>query len=441
MEKSVKSDDAEVPVDLWNKEIFLGSESGVKYQPNTHAKLLEVLREKLAMRWFRKRLFSSFCTYMRNEYGMSWVHQLKMARIDKIKHQTEIFKDADVALDAISRGVNANWWTWTEGSTLFFWRWPKEVRKDARDDSSFPWKFYPLPAYRIPQKYPKDEEERKMRIDKLMVPINRGYISPGLVKSLSGFFAVPKGPTDIRLVYDMTKCGLNKCLWSPRFYLPVPDSLFDLIEYNSFMPDIDQGEMFLNYFSDPELVSYMGVNVTEAVASGDSSLCKKRVWMRWNRWDMGVRQSPYATTRMYAISLEIIKVNRRDHANPFNWDYVELNLPSSESYDPSQPWVSKRTKDGNLSSDCFVFVDDGRVLGRTQKTCNNSTRRVASVMNHLGEQDASRKRRGASQNSGAWVGALFRSDNDTIGLATSQDKWDKGKNIITKWLPIVKNSE
>ena len=192
VEKSVKSHDAEVPVDLWNKEIFLGSESGVNYQPSKHDKLLEVLREKLAMCWFRKRLFLSFCTYMRDEYGTRWVHQLKKARIDKTKHQTEIFKDADVGLDAISRGVNVNWWTWTEGSTLFFWRWPKEVRKDARDGSSFPWKFYPLPAYRIPQKYPKDDQERKMMIDKLMVPINRGYISPGLVKSLSVFFRSSK---------------------------------------------------------------------------------------------------------------------------------------------------------------------------------------------------------------------------------------------------------
>ena len=140
---------------------------------------------------------------------------------------------------------------------------------------------------------------------------------------------------------------------------------------------------------------------------------------------------------MYAISLEIIKGNRKDPNNPFKWDYVELNLPSSENYDPSQPWVSKRMKDGNLPSDCFVFVDDGRVPGRTQKTCNQSTRRVASVMNHLGEQDASRKRRGASQHSGAWVGALFRSDNDTIGLATPQDKWDKGKSLVSKWIPIV----
>ena len=85
------------------------------------------------------------------------------------------------------------------------------------------------------------------------------------MESLSTFFCVPKGESDIRIVYDMTKCGVNVCLWSPRFYLPTPDSVFDSIEYNSWSGDIDQCEMFLNYFADPELLKYLGVDVTEIV--------------------------------------------------------------------------------------------------------------------------------------------------------------------------------
>lgn len=424
-------------MDLWNKELFDGEIIKVQYVPEVHDRLLESIRTHLGMRWFRRRLFLSFCLHMRLEYGMNWAHKLKEARKSSVKLNVDLLKDGETGADAIRRGVNASWWTWDSGSTLFFWRWPKEVMKDARDGSSFPWKFYPLPAYKIPQKFPSNEVEKQLMIDKVLVPIERGYISPGLVKSLSGFFSVPKGPTDIRLVYDMTKCGLNKCLWSPRFYLPVPESLFDSIDYNSYMSDIDQGEMFLNYFSDPELVPYMGVDVTEAVLAGNRKEHNKKIWMRWNRWAMGVRQSPFATTRMYAMSLEIIKGNRSDPENPYGWEAIQLNLPSSENYDPSQPWVSKRTKDGHLAPDCFVFVDDGRILGRTQSVCNKCTRRTASVMNHLGEQDAARKRRGASQRSGAWVGALFRADEDTIGIATSQDKWDKGKDIVKKWIPIV----
>ena len=119
-------------------------------------------------------------------------------------------------------------------------------------------------------------------IEKVKSPISRGYISSGEVKSLSGFFSVPKGEDDIRIVYDMTKCGLNACLWSPRFFLPVPDSLFDAIEFNSWMSDTDQGEMFLNYFADPALLPYLGVDVTEVLKSQFGDLKGKRIWLRWN---------------------------------------------------------------------------------------------------------------------------------------------------------------
>jgi hypothetical protein len=43
----------------------------------------------------------------------------------------------------------------------------------------------------------------------------KGYIKPGRVTSLAGFFAVPKGEADIRMVYDASRSGLNKALWAP----------------------------------------------------------------------------------------------------------------------------------------------------------------------------------------------------------------------------------
>lgn len=137
------------------------------------------------------------------------------------------------------------------------------------------------------------------------------------------------------------------------------------------------------------------------------------------------------------MPLEIIKGNPKDENNPFAWENVVLNLPSCEDYDPSQPWVSMRKKDGSLATDCFVSVDDGKVLEATQDECNKATRRVASVMNHLGEQDAARKRRGTSQRSCAWVGAVFRADENLIFIATSQEKWEKVQGIVKKWIPRV----
>lgn len=234
------------------------------------------------------------------------------------------------------------------------------------------------------------------------------YISEGYVESLSTFFCVPKGESDIRIVYDMTKCGLNAPLWSPRFYLPTPDAVFDAIEYSSWMGDIDQGEMFLNYPADPELVSYLGVDVTEVVRNTDWDNGSVRVWFRWTRWPMGVRQSPIATTRMFAIGMESIFGNRRDPKNTFAWDHVRLNLPGSKSYEPSEPWVSKRTKLNEIPPDEFTFVDDIRATGRTESVCDRATRRVASSANYLGQQEAARKRRPTSRKTVAWIGAVFR---------------------------------
>jgi hypothetical protein len=46
----------------------------------------------------------------------------------------------------------------------------------------------------------------------------RGYISKGLVESLMSLFEVPKGLTDIHIVFDGTACGLNDVLWAPCFH-------------------------------------------------------------------------------------------------------------------------------------------------------------------------------------------------------------------------------
>ena len=41
---------------------------------------------------------------------------------------------------------------------------------------------------------------------------------------------------------------------------------------------------------------------------------------------------------------EVFREARKDPTNVFHWDYVRLNLPGHDSYDPTLPWVS-RVKD------------------------------------------------------------------------------------------------
>ena len=46
---------------------------------------------------------------------------------------------------------------------------------------------------------------------------NRRYIASGTVLSLTNLFHVPKGGSDIRLVYYLSTCVLNKSLWDLKF--------------------------------------------------------------------------------------------------------------------------------------------------------------------------------------------------------------------------------
>ena len=46
---------------------------------------------------------------------------------------------------------------------------------------------------------------------------NRWYITSGIFISLTNFFHVPKGGSDIRLVYDLSTCVINMFMWGLKF--------------------------------------------------------------------------------------------------------------------------------------------------------------------------------------------------------------------------------
>ena len=59
-----------------------------------------------------------------------------------------------------------------------------------------------LPLYQKAQRDIADEFVKERVIKKLNKVRNNRYIQGGYVKSLTSFFAVPKGDSDIRMVYD-----------------------------------------------------------------------------------------------------------------------------------------------------------------------------------------------------------------------------------------------
>ncbi len=138
------------------------------------------------------------------------------------------------------------------------------------------------------------------------------------------------------------------------------------------------------------------------------------------------------------IAEEVIRGDPADASNVFRWDRVELNLPGSEGYDPSRPWVAKyRSEDGHIASDLFIFVDDLRPTGPSKEEAWLAARRAASTLNYLGIQDAPRKRRESSQSPGAWAGRGIKTGPDGTFVLTSREKWDKARTQMKEVLAML----
>jgi hypothetical protein len=85
-----------------------------------------------------------------------------------------------------------------------------------------------------------------------------------------------------------------------------------------------------------------------------------------------------------------------------------------------------------MAGDIITFVDDGRATGATIEHTWSITRQVGGRLQHIGIQDASRKRRPPTRSPGAWAGAVFdTSVSGEIVVTVTQEKWDKGKNLVT----------
>ena len=186
---------------------------------------------------------------------------------------------------------------------------------------------------------------------------------------------------------------------------------------------------------DDELREFAGVDVSE-VEKRDGVL---RVVERWERTLMGLRSSPYVCTQAFGWSEECIRGDRLDANSPLFWDKVQLNLPGDEHYDPKKPWVYRINSETNEMASFFgTYIDDIRTGGSNEKACHATTRRVASWINYLGQQDAPRKRRFPSQTPGAWAGAICVSnEGEGLFVSCSQEKWEKGKAIVEKWHKAV----
>jgi hypothetical protein len=441
---AAKNDDAQAPIDEWNKRALRLTDDD--YEETLCSKACDLLRKVLLRRFrhFKSGVIRSFRKYMCNKYGNEWM-ELMRAEAKKRRGRKEIERDYDVGMDAIHRASRASFWDWDDGSTLFFWRWPKELHESLRDGMPVWFRKQDLPSYWGRQRWPMKDVERSQLREKIGKVLNRRYVSSGFVSSLTGFFAVPKGTEDIRVVYDATKSGLNDAIWAPNFFLPTIDSVVNQASEETVFGDIDIGEMFLNYFLDSRLRARAGVDVTELAPDWNIKLKEGQRWiLRWERSLMGVKSSPYNCVRIYLLGEEIIRGDRRAASNPMRWDCVKLNLPGTESYDPSRPWMYRYDSVAcRLAAFLVSYVDDLRTGSQgSQEEGDKLVHYVASKLNYLGQQDASRKRGFASCRPGAWAGAVVESDQDTgLYVTITQKKWDKVKTIIERYVNILQEDK
>ena len=62
--------------------------------------------------------------------------------------------------------------------------------------------------------------------------------------------------------------------------------------------------------------------------------------------------------------------------------------------------------DGNLTSEVFIYVDDGRIISHLELVCCQAENRFCSICNSLGIQYASRKRTETSLTPAPWTGTV-----------------------------------
>ncbi|KAL7574604.1 hypothetical protein ACA910_002958 [Epithemia clementina (nom. ined.)] len=191
---------------------------------------------------------------------------------------------------------------------------------------------------------------------------------------------------------------------------------------------------------DPAIRPYSGVDASPFRAELESNVsaplpADRPFWLRWERLFMRMTPSPYNAVTHFYLAEELARGSPTDPSNPCRFDEVRLNIPGSENYDPTLPWIMKWNVEANaLAGDVVTFVDDLRATGHSTENAWQVGRRVASRLQWLGLQDAPRKRGPPSQTPGAWAGSVFKISKLHICKTTTQEKWENGKARLKKYV-------
>ncbi|KAL7580705.1 hypothetical protein ACA910_002212 [Epithemia clementina (nom. ined.)] len=372
-ELAVNHDKADVPTQLWDQRVaYL---LGITFRNPLHLKAFDLMRRAMLRQW-RRNVIRSW---------KIWKDAAQAALQQKDARELKVI--CERGLLACVHACDATLWQWDRGSAIFFWRWPEENVTDEALGVR------PLWIGRPPTTIEKQTalgdvamiEQMKTKLDDVCL---KGYIAPGECRATMHFFAVPKGDTDVRMVYDGTKSKLNDCLYAPWFPLPDADILARTLDVGYWCIDNNYGEMFLNFWLHPELELYSGMELSTLYGTLDSGQVRVEVW---KRCPMGQSPSLFATVQQMRCLKRLILGNRKDPDNVFRWEHVNTDLPGSETYKPGAPWITKRRDTGEIAADAHNYVDNLRGTAHTAEEAWQVGSRYAKIASFYGVQDAARK--------------------------------------------------
>jgi hypothetical protein len=414
--KAVKADDTQVPVHLWNDRVFACPslkrlESLTKEKKE---KALDQLRAGFPVIWKRK---------VERDF-IEWFHGSEHRYDDR----ADIWQ---AGLQSCVYARRSDWWEWTGGSKIFFWRWPNRYREEAR--KGVPPYFIGDPPTLMGSQPPYTDEANRLKVKKkVMAVVKKGYIvrsSPGAIRSLMFMFDVPKGTDDLRMVYNGSKSGLNDALWAPWFCLPTIETMTRALMPGYWCADNDYGEQFLNFELHDDLKPYYGVDLSQLLPE-ELNEVTGMILAAWSRNAMGLKPSPYGSVKGTLRAKRVILGDRKKESNPFHWKEIKTNLPGDDGYKANLPWIQKLRHDGFWATELVQYIDDLRTTAKDRMLAWAASSRIAKVCCWLGLQDAARKRREPSQRPGAWAGATVFTDWTNAYKGVTDERWIKTKSKI-----------
>jgi hypothetical protein len=201
------------------------------------------------------------------------------------------------------------------------------------------------------------------------------------------------------------------------------DSLVRVMSEDSWMGDLDLGDMFLNFPLDKTLRAYCGIDLYPF-------LDDVTWWERWTRCMMGLKPSPYSI-KGFHVAFEVVRGDKLDPRNVFHWSELIFNLPGQANYDPTMPRVWKLNPiTRGIAADCAVYVDDLRTIGPSFVECWRVMHRISTYLSYLGIQVAARKTRPPSPTPGPWAGAVAWASAVGICVRSTKEKWVKVQTLL-----------